>query len=131
MGGLLVLGGYSLYSWIQVQPPELPDKLVVGLDYVPPALVGGAKSRTSDAIDAQVVDALAAKLGVSVDIVGTRDSNAQPGQSYGGMIASAYYWAWLIWVLLLCLVRLVFPWAMLLNPWLSCALILISCSGSM
>ncbi len=66
MFAVFALGGYSLYSWALSRPAALPDTLLVGMDYVAPALAGGAKVRTADAIDAEVVKALAAKLGVTV-----------------------------------------------------------------
>ncbi len=81
MLAVVALGGYSLYSWALSRPAALPDKLVVGIDYVAPAFVGGAKVRTADVIDTEVVDALAVKLGVPVEmtLVHSRDDQETLG----------------------------------------------------
>lgn len=68
MFAALALGGHSFYSWALGQPEVLPAKLVVGMDNMTPVLVAGAKVRTADAIDTQVVEVLASTLGISVEL---------------------------------------------------------------
>lgn len=63
------LSGYSLYSKA-INANTIPiDKLVIGMDYVPPAFVSGAKVRTPDAIATALVDDLSARLGVHTELI--------------------------------------------------------------